>query len=59
MTRSRVGAVAAATGVEAFMAGGFMRAVSASPAVDMPAVDMLVGDTPVEDMDIADMDIIR
>jgi hypothetical protein len=49
--------VAAATGVEAFMAEGFMLAVSAPvagamPVADTPAVDMPVGDTPVADMDI-------
>jgi hypothetical protein len=53
MTRSRV-EVAAATGVEAFTAGQFTQAVSASPAGDMPAAD-----TPVEDMSLGDMDIIR
>jgi len=48
MTRPRVG-VAAATEVEAFTAGQFTRAVSASPAAD----------TPVEDMLLVAMDIIR
>ena len=48
MTRPRVG-VAAATGVEAFTAGQFMQAVSASPAGDMPAADMRPEDMPVAD----------
>jgi len=59
MTRSRVGAVAAVTGVEAFTAGEFMLVVSASAAGDMPDADMPVGDMPVGDMPDAAMDIIQ